>query len=69
MLQAEARVSLAASSRSTIAEAAQVLKVSPSTIKTHLRHALAKTAIGRQAELAGLMAAIGRVRLPGQDRE
>jgi DNA-binding CsgD family transcriptional regulator/PAS domain-containing protein len=69
LTQAEARVALAASSGNTIGETAQLLKLSPNTIKTHLRRVFAKTATGRQTELAGLIAAVGSVRLPGQDNE
>lgn len=60
---AEARVALAASSGNTVAETAQSLGLSPNTIKTHLRHVFAKTGLGRQAELAGLIAAMGVVRI------
>jgi DNA-binding CsgD family transcriptional regulator len=56
LTRAEARVALAASSGNTILETAQLLKLSPNTIKTHLRRVFAKTATGRQAELAGLIA-------------
>jgi DNA-binding CsgD family transcriptional regulator len=69
LTQAEARVALAASSGNTIGETAQLLKLSPNTIKTHMRRVFAKTATGRQTELAGLIAAVGSVRLPGQDNE
>src|SRR5260370_1206604 len=64
---AEARVALAASSGSTILETAQLLKLSPNTIKTHLRRVFAKTATGRQAELAALIAAVGSVRTRDTD--
>lgn len=67
LTQAEARVALAASSGSTILETAQLLKLSPNTIKTHLRRVFAKTATGRQAELAGLITAVGGVRIPDPD--
>lgn len=67
LTQAEARVALAASSGSTIIETAQLLKLSPNTIKTHLRRVFAKTATGRQAELAGLITAVGSVRIPDID--
>jgi DNA-binding CsgD family transcriptional regulator len=63
LTHAEARVALAASSGNTILETAQSLSLSPNTIKTHLRRVFAKTATGRQAELAGLIAAIGSVRI------
>jgi DNA-binding CsgD family transcriptional regulator len=64
LTQAEARVALAASTGNTILETAQLLKLSPNTIKTHLRRVYAKTATGRQAELAGLLASVGAVRFP-----
>ena len=60
---AEARVALAASSGNTVDETARLLNLSPNTIKTHLRRVFAKTATARQAELAGLIAAVGSVRL------
>jgi DNA-binding CsgD family transcriptional regulator len=63
LTQAEARVALAASSGSTIIETAKLLGLSPNTIKTHLRRVFAKTATGRQAELARLIAAVGSVRV------
>ena len=58
---AEARVALAASSGKTVFEAAELLKLSPNTVKTHLRRVFAKTGTGRQAELAKLMASVGSV--------
>ena len=66
---AEARVALAASSGNTVGETAQLLNLSPNTIKTHLRRVFAKTSTARQAELAGLIAAVGSVRLPHQAGE
>jgi DNA-binding CsgD family transcriptional regulator len=67
LTHAEARVALAASSGNTIIETAQSLGLSPNTIKTHLRHVFAKTATARQSELAGLIAAIGSVRIAERD--
>ena len=67
LTHAEARVALAASSGNTIHETAQSLSLSPNTIKTHLRRVFAKTATGRQAELAGLITAIGSVRVGETD--
>jgi DNA-binding CsgD family transcriptional regulator len=69
LTQAEARVALAASSGNTVGETARLLNLSPNTIKTHLRRVFAKTSTGRQTELAGLIAAVGSMRLPGQDGE
>lgn len=68
LTHAEARVALAVSSGNTVLETAQSLSLSPNTIKTHLRRVFAKTATGRQAELAGLIAAIGSVRIGEADR-
>ncbi|HKU95610.1 MAG TPA: helix-turn-helix transcriptional regulator [Vineibacter sp.] len=62
LTHAEANVAIAASGHGSIAEAADDLRVSPNTIKTHLRHVFAKTGIGRQSELAALIAALGIVR-------
>jgi DNA-binding CsgD family transcriptional regulator len=61
---AEARVAIAASSGNTVSNTAQLLGLSPNTIKTHLRRVFAKTATGRQTELAGLIAAVGSIRIP-----
>lgn len=66
---AEARVALAASSGNTIVETARLLNLSPNTIKTHLRRVFAKTATARQAELAGLITAVGSVRIANADTE
>jgi DNA-binding CsgD family transcriptional regulator len=67
LTQAEARVALASSSGETIAETAELLALSPNTIKTHLRRVFAKTATGRQAELVRLMASMGTARFPNED--
>jgi DNA-binding CsgD family transcriptional regulator/PAS domain-containing protein len=69
LTHAEARVALAASSGSTVMETAQSLGLSPNTIKTHLRRVFAKTATGRQAELAGLIAAASGIRLPDTENK
>jgi DNA-binding CsgD family transcriptional regulator len=69
LTQAEARVALAAASGNTVGETARLLNLSPNTIKTHLRRVFAKTATARQAELAGLIAAVGSVRLSRQTNE
>jgi DNA-binding CsgD family transcriptional regulator len=69
LTRAEARVALAASCGNTVIESARLLGLSPNTIKTHLRRVFAKTATGRQAELAGLIASVGVVRLPDGDPE
>jgi DNA-binding CsgD family transcriptional regulator len=46
----------------SVPEAAQRLKLSANTVKTHLRRVFAKTGASRQSELARLMALIGLVR-------
>jgi len=38
------------------------LNVSPNTVKTHLRKVFAKTGVGRQAELARLIASLDLLR-------
>jgi DNA-binding CsgD family transcriptional regulator len=69
LTQAEARVALAASSGNTVVETAQLLRLSPNTIKTHLRRVFAKTATGRQAELAGLITSVGSVHMLAPEAE
>jgi len=68
LTQAEARVALAVSSGNTVSETAQLLNLSPNTVKTHLRRVYAKTSTDGQVELAGLIAALGTLR-PPTDRE
>jgi DNA-binding CsgD family transcriptional regulator len=67
LTQAEAKVAIAASSGKTISESAQLLALSPNTIKTHLRRVFTKTSTGRQAELAKLLASVGMVHDPEAD--
>jgi DNA-binding CsgD family transcriptional regulator len=62
LTQAEARVALAASSGTTIAETAEQLGLSSNTVKTHLRKVFDKTGVSRQAELVRLVASIGLIR-------
>lgn len=69
LTQAEARVALAASSGKTVSETAIELGLSPNTVKTHLRKVFTKTDTNRQAELAGLMAAISLLRSNGAGRD
>jgi DNA-binding CsgD family transcriptional regulator len=69
LTQAEARVALAASSGNTVIETGQLLKLSPNTIKTHLRRVFAKTATARQAELAGLITSVGSVHVLAPEAE
>jgi DNA-binding CsgD family transcriptional regulator len=59
---AEAKVAVAASTNTTIAETASSLNLSPNTVKTHLRRVFAKTGINRQIELARLLTSMGLVR-------
>ena len=70
LTQAEARVALAASSGNTVVETAQLLKLSPNTIKTHLRRVFAKTAkdLIEQRILEFLHNHIRRHSLPGDRR-
>jgi DNA-binding CsgD family transcriptional regulator len=62
MTMAEARVALCTASGATIPETASRLSVSPNTVKTHLRKVYAKTGVGRQAELARLIASLDLLR-------
>jgi DNA-binding CsgD family transcriptional regulator len=59
---AEARVALAVSAGATIADTARRLRISPNTVKTHLRRVYEKTGTNRQAELSRLVATIGLAR-------
>jgi DNA-binding CsgD family transcriptional regulator len=59
---AEVRVALAVSSGTTISATARQLKISPNTVKTHLRRVFGKTGTSRQAELSRLMATISLAR-------
>jgi DNA-binding CsgD family transcriptional regulator len=53
---AEARVARQAALGRSVADIGMHLGVSPNTVKTHLRRIFAKTGVGGQAELAGLVA-------------
>jgi DNA-binding CsgD family transcriptional regulator len=55
---AEARVALHAASGRSVAEVGALLKISPNTVKTHLRRVFAKTGIHRQAELSSIIASL-----------
>jgi DNA-binding CsgD family transcriptional regulator len=55
---AEARVALHAASGRSVAEIGAQLKISPNTVKTHLRRVFAKTGVHRQAELASIIASL-----------
>lgn len=65
---AEARVAVASSAGKTTLETAHMLGLSPNTVKTHLRRIFAKTATGRQAELARLVTSLATVRFADEDR-
>ena len=55
---AEARVALHAASGRSVADIGAQLKISPNTVKTHLRRVFAKTGVHRQAELASIIASL-----------
>jgi DNA-binding CsgD family transcriptional regulator len=55
---AEARVALHAASGQSVADVGAQLKISPNTVKTHLRRVFAKTGVHRQAELASIIASL-----------
>jgi DNA-binding CsgD family transcriptional regulator len=65
MTQAEAKVALAVSSGLSIPETGRELGLSPNTIKTQLRNVFAKSGVGRQTELARLIASIGLLKARG----
>jgi DNA-binding CsgD family transcriptional regulator len=62
LTMAEAQVALQASLGRSVSDIAVRLKVSPNTVKTHLRRVFAKTGVRGQAELVGLIAALRSVR-------
>jgi DNA-binding CsgD family transcriptional regulator len=55
---AEARVALHVASGRSVADVGAQLKISPNTVKTHLRRVFAKTGVHRQAELASIIASL-----------
>jgi DNA-binding CsgD family transcriptional regulator len=55
---AEAKVALHAASGQSVADVGAQLKISPNTVKTHLRRVFAKTGVHRQAELASVIASL-----------
>jgi DNA-binding CsgD family transcriptional regulator len=59
---AEVKVALAVSSGTAISDTARRLRISPNTVKTHLRRVFGKTGTSRQAELSRLMATISLAR-------
>ncbi|WP_374725606.1 response regulator transcription factor [Tardiphaga robiniae] len=54
----EARVALHAASGQSVADVGALLRISPNTVKTHLRRVFAKTGVHRQAELASIIASL-----------
>ena len=62
LTMAEAQVALEASLGRSVSAIGLRLKVSPNTVKTHLRRVFAKTGVRGQAELVGLIAALRSVR-------
>jgi DNA-binding CsgD family transcriptional regulator len=59
----EARVAIDVARGASVVEVARALKVSPNTVKTHLRSVFAKTGTQRQSELARLISALDSVHL------
>ena len=55
---AEARVALHVASGRSVADVGAQLKISPNTVKTHLRRVFAETGVHRQAELASIIASL-----------
>jgi DNA-binding CsgD family transcriptional regulator len=55
---AEARVALHVASGRSVADVGAQLKISPNTVKTHLRRVFSKTGVHRQAELASITASL-----------
>lgn len=62
LTRAEVKVALAIAAGTTIPLTARQLKISPNTVKTHLRRVYEKTGTARQAELSRLIATIGLAR-------
>jgi DNA-binding CsgD family transcriptional regulator len=58
LTRAEARVAFAVSAGTSVVAAADVLGVSPNTVKSHLRSVFMKTGMRGQVELARLMAVL-----------
>jgi len=58
LTMAEARVALLAASGRSAAGIGAQLNISPNTVKTHLRRVFAKTDVGGQRELAGIIASL-----------
>ncbi len=64
---AEAQVAIAIASGASVAEIALRLRISSSTVRTHLRHAFDKTGTRRQAHLCRLVCTLGLARDGGGD--
>jgi len=62
LTMAEAQVALEASLGRSVSAIGVRLKISPNTVKTHLRRVFAKTGVRGQAELVGLIAALRSIR-------
>jgi DNA-binding CsgD family transcriptional regulator len=62
LTMAEAQVALQAATGRSVSKIGIRLNISPNTVKTHLRSIFAKTGVHGQAELVGLIAALGSVR-------
>jgi DNA-binding CsgD family transcriptional regulator len=62
LTMAEAQVAIQASLGRSVSDIGIRLKISPNTVKTHLRHIFAKTGVHGRAELVGLIAALRSVR-------
>jgi DNA-binding CsgD family transcriptional regulator len=58
LTSAEARVALHAALGGSVTKIGAQLKISPNTVKTHLRRVFAKLGIGSKAELAGMIASL-----------
>ncbi|QPF84082.1 PAS domain-containing protein [Bradyrhizobium genosp. L] len=67
LTMAEAQVALQASLGRSVSAIGLRLKISPNTVKTHLRHVFAKTGVHGQVELVGLIAALRAVRGDGEN--
>jgi DNA-binding CsgD family transcriptional regulator len=69
LTMAEARVALAMSMGTTTSGTARRLRLSPNTVKTHLRRVYEKTGTHRQAELSRLMATFGLALVRAHDAQ
>jgi len=67
LTRTEAQVAIAIASGASIAEIALRLRVSPNTVRTHLRHVFDKTGARRQTHLCRLVSTLGLARDGGGD--